>query len=139
MLIKQELFAFCLAAAVSFSTAAQATQNQPGELEMKETRRVVTGNVDGKSVFAIDEKIAPTTLSLVPGSSFTRVYGTEALKSPVDGTSADIRPYYPPVGGATVTIVTLPPDPTSPPPAGFDPTPLIAEAQETPPDRKSVV
>ena len=64
MLRKQRFFAFCLAAAATFSIAVQATQNQPGEPEMNEIRRVVTGNVNGKSVFALDEKIAPTTLSL---------------------------------------------------------------------------
>ncbi|NOX39984.1 MAG: cupin domain-containing protein [Alphaproteobacteria bacterium] len=97
---------------------------------MSETRRIVTGTVDGKSVFAVDDKVAPTTIALAPGAGFTRVYGTETLQIPVTGTAVSITPYYPPVGGVTVTVVTLPPDPKAPPPADFDPTPFMAEAQE---------
>ncbi len=97
---------------------------------MNETRRIVTGHLGGKSVFAVDEKIAPITIGLIPGGGFTRVFGSKALELPVPGTSVDIEPYFPPAGGATVTILTFPPDPKSPPPADFDPTPLYAEAQE---------
>lgn len=109
---------------------SENTNTQDGAFDMTETRRIVTGTKDGKSVFTRDEVIAPTTVALVPGGAFTRVFGTSNLALPNDGSEADIAGYYPDAGGATVTIVTLPPDPKSPPPADFDMTPLLSEAME---------
>ena len=96
---------------------------------MSETRRVVTGLKDGKSVFTRDESVSPTTVAMVPGGGFTRVFGTSNLSLPSDGSEADIASYFPPPGGATVTIATLPPD-SGPPPDDFDMTPLVTEAME---------
>lgn len=97
---------------------------------MQDTRRVVTGNVDGKAVFTRDDIVAPTTVAMVPGGGFSRIFGTASLTLPNNGSAADIQPYFPSAGGATVVIVTMPPDPKAPPPEGFDMTPLIAEAME---------
>lgn len=97
---------------------------------MRDIRRIVTGDVDGKSVFTRDDNVAPTTVAMVPGGGFTRVFGAASLELPNSGGAAEIEPYFPPVGGATVTIVTMPPDPKAPPPEGFDMAPLFAEANE---------
>lgn len=93
-------------------------------------RRIVTANVDGKSVVARDEIVDPIEIGLAPGGGFTRLFGTLSLTLPESSEAPEIVPYYPPAGGVTVTIVTLPPDPKEPPPAGFDTGPLIAEAEE---------
>ncbi len=130
MLRSTGLIAICLAAGMTFSANAQSTQTQAGESLMTETRRIVTGHQDGKSIFVVDENVAPITIGLIPGGGFTRVFGSEALQIPLANASVDIDPYFPPSGGATVTIATFPPDPKSPPPADFDPAPLFAEAMK---------
>ncbi|MFO0994194.1 MAG: cupin domain-containing protein [Hyphomicrobiales bacterium] len=91
------------------------------------TRRVVTGEVGGKAVFTIDETVDDIHVGLMPGAEIARVYGNNHLALPTDGRENDTHNYFPEPGGAAVYIITLPPDPKSPPAKPEAMAPLIAE------------
>ena len=77
-----------------------------------EVRRVVTGHdAQGKAIFVGDEKIAPVTLALLPGSEFHRVWGSDStLAFPDDGAQPGAARYFPPVAGFRFGFFTIPPD-----------------------------
>ena len=74
-------------------------------------RRVVTGQTaDGRSVFVSDEDVAPTTISLSPGSEFHRLWGSDSVPSlPTDGSLPPHHAYFPPAGGYRFGFFTVPP------------------------------
>jgi mannose-6-phosphate isomerase-like protein (cupin superfamily) len=76
-----------------------------------DVRRVVTGQIaDGTSVFASDEVMAPITLSLLPGSEFHRLWGSdEIVNLPVDGTAPMPAQYFPPAEGVRFGFFSLAP------------------------------
>ena len=75
-------------------------------------RRVVTGHdAAGKAVFASDEEVEPTTLSLVPGAEFYRLWGLdETARFPDDGSQRSSLQYFPPVGGVRFGLFSVAPD-----------------------------
>ena len=77
-----------------------------------DVRRVVTGHDgNGKAVFVSDEAVAPTTLALLPGSAFHKLWGgDEAPSFPDDGSEPSYETYFPPVGGFRFGFFTIPPD-----------------------------
>lgn len=76
-----------------------------------DVRRVVTGQESGgKSVFVSDERVAPTTLSLLPGWEFHRVWGADsAVALPADGAEPDAPRYFPPSAGFRFAVFTVGP------------------------------
>jgi hypothetical protein len=74
-------------------------------------RRVVTGHdANGKSVFASDALIEPTTVALLPGSEFHQLWGADAAPTfPDDGSRPSTAAYFPPVGGFRFGMFTVPP------------------------------
>lgn len=64
-------------------------------------RRVVTGQTEGgKSVFVSDEEVEPTTVSLLPGAEFHRIWGADApVALPTDGARPAAPQYFPPAAG----------------------------------------
>jgi len=77
-----------------------------------DVRRVVTGHdADGKAVFVSDERVAPVTTALSPGSEFHQLWGAdEAPHFPDDGSRPSHTTYFPPVGGFRFGHFTLPPE-----------------------------
>lgn len=75
-------------------------------------RRVVTGMTDhGKGVIAGDEKVAPITVTMLPGAAFHPIWGTDAAPEvPVSAQTAPPTKWFPPAGGFRFALVTLPPD-----------------------------
>lgn len=94
----------------------------------KQTRCVITGLVDGRSVITADKIVEATTVALAPGAAFNRVYGTAALQLPNDGSKSAIDSYFPPAGGMAVYTLTLPPDAQSGPDAQEDMDEMLEEA-----------
>src|SRR5436190_11540497 len=78
---------------------------------MTNVRRVVTGqNQDGKSVFVSDDEVEPTTMALLPGYEFHRLWVADAVASlPTDGREASAPSYFPPPGGFRFGFFTVPP------------------------------
>jgi mannose-6-phosphate isomerase-like protein (cupin superfamily) len=74
-------------------------------------RRVVTGQTaDGKSMFVSDDDVAPTTISLSPGSEFHRLWGADSVPTlPTDGSPPPHTAYFPPAGGYRFGFFTVPP------------------------------
>jgi mannose-6-phosphate isomerase-like protein (cupin superfamily) len=83
-----------------------------------DVRRVVTGQTaDGTSVFASDEVMSPITLSLLPGSEFHRLWGSdETVRLPVDGADRTPPQYFPPAEGMRFGFFSLAPDSVGLPP-----------------------
>lgn len=79
-----------------------------------DVRRVVTGHDDkGKSIFVSDEKVAPTTLTLLPGAEFHKLWGADQAPTfPDDGARAPEPTYFPPVGGFRFGMFMIPPETT---------------------------
>ena len=77
-----------------------------------QVRRVVTGqNAAGKSVFVSDEQLDPTTVSLLPGAEFLRIWGYDATAPlPTDGSPPPQQGWFPPVGGFRFAFFTLGPN-----------------------------
>lgn len=75
-------------------------------------RRVVTGtDRAGKSVFARDERVAPTTVGLMPGLEFLPLWGADdQVVLPTDGSQPDAAAYFPPAGGFRFGMVSIPPE-----------------------------
>lgn len=103
-------------------------------------RRVVTGQTgDGKSVFVSDEEVDPIVLSAVPGPSFHRVWGSDAIPQlPTDGTAPAQPMYFPPAGGYRLGFFTLPPANT-PMPENIDVEAVLAEMRENLPGMLDVM
>jgi mannose-6-phosphate isomerase-like protein (cupin superfamily) len=77
-----------------------------------QVRRVVTGQTaEGTSVFVSDDEVAPITTSLMPGTEFHRLWGSDDVVTlPTDGTPPSAPLYFPPVGGFRFGLFTLAPD-----------------------------
>jgi hypothetical protein len=90
-------------------------------------RRVVTGQrADGKSVFVSDEVLDATSVSLLPGSAFCQLWGSDDVVSlPTDGTEPAWRSFFPPSSGFRFLVWSIPPDTTLP--EGVD---VVAGLQE---------
>src|SRR5947207_11371104 len=78
----------------------------------RQVRRVVTGvDAAGKSVFVSDEAVDATTLTLLPGSEFHKLWGADVVPSlPTDGKQPAHHLYFPPPGGFRFGFFTVPPD-----------------------------
>jgi len=74
-------------------------------------RRVVTGHDrSGKAVFVSDLEVQPTTVGLMPGAEFHKLWGGDRTPSfPDDGASPPQPTYFPPVGGFRFGMFALPP------------------------------
>ena len=75
-------------------------------------RRVVTGHTaDGKSVFIAETPVEPVGTSLMPGTSFYRLWGGDAPPTlPVKDGEAEQKTYLPPPSGFRFVLVNLAPD-----------------------------
>ena len=75
------------------------------------TRRVATGTTPaGRSFVASDEKIDPITVSALPGYSWQRLWGFDALpKNPADVAAGNRLTHFPPPGGVRFNLFTVPP------------------------------
>ena len=96
-------------------------------------RRVVTGhNDEGKAIFASDEIVEPTTLSLLPGAEFFQLWGADEIPTfPDEGSRPPHSTYFPPLGGYRFGIFTVQPDSeASMMPENFDIEAAIAEVEE---------
>src|SRR5689334_18176005 len=91
-------------------------------------RRVVTGHDEtGRSVFASDESVEPTTVALFAGWEFLELWGGDATPSfPDDGGEPEHRSYFPAVDGFRFSFSVIPPEGAAPP-ADLD---LAAAEQE---------
>lgn len=65
---------------------------------------------------------------MAPGMAFVRVYGTDVLKLPNDGSETAIETYFPPAGGMAVYTLTLPPDREKAVPAEDELAAMVEEA-----------
>lgn len=74
-------------------------------------RRVVTGrSADGTSVFVTDEEIETATVSLMPGTEFHRVWGSDRAPTlPTDGAPPEAPRFFPPVDGFRFLVWTIGP------------------------------
>ncbi len=74
-------------------------------------RRVVTGRAaDGRSVFVADEEVETTTVKLVPGTEFHRVWGSDVPPTlPTDGAPPHAPRFFPPAEGYRFLVWTLGP------------------------------
>jgi mannose-6-phosphate isomerase-like protein (cupin superfamily) len=75
-------------------------------------RRVVTGqDPGGKSVFVSDSEVDPIELSILPGTAFHRIWGSDEQPSlPTDGSQPAAPMYFPPTEGYRFSFFTLGPD-----------------------------
>jgi hypothetical protein len=78
----------------------------------------VTGHDDrGKAVFVSDEAVGATTVTLLPGFEFHRLWGGDGTPQfPDDGSMPSFVSYFPPIGGFRFWMFTLPPAGTGAPP-----------------------
>jgi len=81
-------------------------------------RRVVTGqDPSGKSVFVSDTEVEPIELSIMPGTAFHRLWGSDEPPAlPTDGTEPEGPLYFPPGNGYRFSLFTLAPDSVAVPP-----------------------
>ena len=77
-----------------------------------QVRRVVTGVTEhGKGVIAGDEKVAPITVTMLPGAEFHHIWGSDATPEvPLSTQPPSPTSWFPPAGGFRFALVTLPPD-----------------------------
>jgi hypothetical protein len=82
------------------------------------TRRIVTGQrPDGKSVIVSDEVLDATQVKLLPGSTFTQLWGADdVVDLPCDGTQPAWTQFFPPERGFRFLLWTVPPEGTELPP-----------------------
>jgi mannose-6-phosphate isomerase-like protein (cupin superfamily) len=75
-------------------------------------RRVVTGqDPGGKSVFVSDSEVDPIELSILPGTAFHRIWGSDEQPSlPTDGSQPSAPMYFPRADGYRFSFFTLGPD-----------------------------
>jgi len=94
-----------------------------------DVRRVVTGHdADGNAVFVSDERVAPVTLALLPGSEFHRLWGSDSvLTFPDEGSRPNAPRYFPPVGGFRFGFFTIPADGGAGAPPDLDINAALAE------------
>jgi mannose-6-phosphate isomerase-like protein (cupin superfamily) len=78
-------------------------------------RRVVTGhNASGKSVFVSDETVEPVEIQMMPQFQPYLLWGGDKTPQfPDDGTMAEWRTYFPPIGGFRFGLFTVLPDTTT--------------------------
>jgi mannose-6-phosphate isomerase-like protein (cupin superfamily) len=94
------------------------------------TRRIVTGHANGKAVFVSDTEVPSTTVSLLPGTEFCRLWGADQTCSfPDDGSRPSAPNYFPPVGGFRFGTFTVGPDSMTAP-QSLDIAAAIAELNE---------
>ena len=76
-----------------------------------QVRRVVTGHTpDGEATIASDEKVEATTVGILPGWEFNRLWGADDKATfPDDGSPRPYSTYFPPVEGFRFLIITVPP------------------------------
>lgn len=78
-------------------------------------RRVICARNDvGVTVFASDERVAPTELALLPGAQFFRLWAAERALSSVQNELAPDTLYFPGPGGIRFGVFTVPPDSVAP-------------------------
>jgi mannose-6-phosphate isomerase-like protein (cupin superfamily) len=77
-----------------------------------QVRRVVTGQEPGgKSVFVSDTEVDPIELSIMPGTAFHRIWGSDERPAlPTDGSQPSAPLYFPPADGYRFSFFTLGPD-----------------------------
>ena len=94
-------------------------------------RRVVTGHTpDGKATIASDTKVAGTTVDLIPGWEFHRLWGADkTVTFPDDGSPCSYSTYFPPVGGFRFGLFTVPPG-SETIPEDFDFAKALVEMEE---------
>ncbi len=74
-------------------------------------RRIVTGNVDGRSVFVEDAIAEGESFDAVPGFGQAVIWATDAVPAEGDGSVAVVNStVLPPAGGTRFLIVNFPPD-----------------------------
>jgi mannose-6-phosphate isomerase-like protein (cupin superfamily) len=75
-------------------------------------RCVVTGQTtDGTSVVVSDSTVEPVAVSLLPGTEFHQVWGSDSAPSlPTDGRPPARQGYFPPTAGYRFGFFTLGPD-----------------------------
>ena len=75
-------------------------------------RCVVTGQKkDGTSVIVADTQVEPVAVSLLPGTEFHRLWGSDTAPTlPTDGKAPAHDGYFPPPGGYRFGFFTLGPD-----------------------------
>jgi mannose-6-phosphate isomerase-like protein (cupin superfamily) len=96
-------------------------------------RRVVTGHDrSGKAVFVSDREVEPTTVALMPGAEFHKLWGADRAPSfPDDGAEPAQSTYFPPIGGFRFGMFTLPPNTRGAgPPATSDAAAAVRELEE---------
>ncbi len=78
-------------------------------------RCVVTGQKeDGTSVFVDDRQVEPVTVSLLPGTEFHQLWGSNTPPTlPTAGQTPERHGYFPPPGGYRFGFFTLGPDSVS--------------------------
>jgi mannose-6-phosphate isomerase-like protein (cupin superfamily) len=93
-------------------------------------RRVTTGQTpEGKSIIVADESVPALTVALAPGLECFPIWGSDRpVDLPHDGTKPATAGWFPPERGFRFTILTIPPDGESAPPA--DLKAALAEASE---------
>lgn len=78
---------------------------------MSGIRRVVTGNIDGRSVFVSDEIEVGERFDTVPGFGQALIWATDTVPQGGDDcTDVQLSTVLPPAGGSRFLIVTFPPD-----------------------------
>ncbi len=94
------------------------------------TRRIVTGQrADGKSVIVSDEAVDAKQVSLLPGSTFTQLWGADdVVDLPSDGTQPAWTQFFPPERGFRFLLWTVPPA-TTQLPADIDIAAALEELQ----------
>jgi mannose-6-phosphate isomerase-like protein (cupin superfamily) len=95
-------------------------------------RRVTTGHdAQGKAVFVSDGEVDGTTLSLLPGAEFHRLWGADhPPRFPDDGAQPRAAGYFPPLGGFRFMMFTVAPH-TMSRRAAVDRGALLAEMEAT--------
>jgi mannose-6-phosphate isomerase-like protein (cupin superfamily) len=75
-------------------------------------RRVVTGqDQTGKSVFVSDTEVDPIELSILPGTAFHKIWGSDVAPTlPTDGAQPSTPGYFPTTEGFRFSFFTLGPD-----------------------------
>ena len=92
-------------------------------------RRVVTGKQNGKSVVVSDTDVEGIAASLLPGTVFHQMWGSDRLPmAPTDGAEPARDGYFPPPGGYRFAFFTLGPD-SATPAADLDLEAALAEFQ----------
>lgn len=62
-------------------------------------------------MFASDDVVEPTTLALLPGVEFYRLWGADRpMQYPDDGAHPPANDYFPPLGGFRFGLFTVPPE-----------------------------